>query len=96
VYFFDWDHNKAVKNLNKHGISFEQASHAFYDRYALLSTDSAHSQNEQRFWLFGTVQDKVLLVSHTREGKNIRIISARIAEPDERRFYEQFKPRERK
>ena len=45
---FEWDENKNRSNIKKHGISFEEASSVFYDDEALIISDEAHSENEER------------------------------------------------
>ena len=35
---FEWDPPKAVANLRKHGVSFEEARTVFFDEDALLLT----------------------------------------------------------
>ena len=90
---FDWDTDKAIKNLEKHGVSFEEAKTVFYDERAVLFDDPDHSQNEDRFLLLGFSQNlRLLIVSHCiREaGDVIRIISARKATTTEARKYEEF------
>jgi uncharacterized DUF497 family protein len=90
---FEWDANKAATNLSKHRVSFELAKLAFYDPFALVEQDR-NEAGEQRWQTLGMVDGTVLLlVAHTvwEEGhiEVIRIISARRAEPKERRRYEQ-------
>jgi uncharacterized DUF497 family protein len=90
---FEWDANKAATNLSKHHVSFELAKLAFYDPFALVEQDR-NEAGEQRWQTLGMVDGTVLLlVAHTvwEEGhiEVIRIISARRAEPKERRRYEQ-------
>ena len=90
---FDWDPDKAAKNLEKHGVSFEEAKTVFYDDRAVLFDDSNHSQDEDRFLILGISQNlRLLIVSHClrEEGEIIRIISARKATTKEARHYEKF------
>jgi uncharacterized DUF497 family protein len=42
---------------------------------------------EDRFILLGMVQEHLLAISYTMRGERVRIISARLAEPRERRRY---------
>jgi uncharacterized DUF497 family protein len=87
---FEWNAAKAVSNLAKHKVSFEEARTTFYDENAILIHDPEHSQDEDRFLLLGMgVGAKVLVVCHCeRHGGNvIRIISARKAAPAERTEY---------
>jgi uncharacterized DUF497 family protein len=86
---FDWDPEKARLNLAKHGVSFEVASYAFYDVWAITTPDPDHSLDEYREITLGSVGDAVILtVSHTDRDGVVRIISARHATRFERRRYE--------
>lgn len=90
---FDWDPQKAVSNIQKHGISFEEASSAFYDDRARIMYDPDHSQNEERYILLGVSEEsRLLMVCHLYKENDrfIRIISARRATKDERRQYQEF------
>lgn len=86
---FSWDPNKAAYNLEKHGISFEDATQAFYDPNA-LEIPGKFIRGENRRILLGEYSGRVLLVVFLRQGRNIRIISAREAEPIERSKYERY------
>jgi len=86
---FEWDPQKAKSNLEKHGVSFEEASTAFQDTLSLTIDDPLHSIDEERLILIGMSQkNTVLVVVHTERGDNIRIISARKATKKERKSYE--------
>ena len=90
---FEWDPAKAASNLRKHHLSFEIAMRAFSDPFALTDQDRMEG-GEQRWRTLGMVEGWLLvLVAHTvrddDETEVIRIISARRAEPKERRRYEQ-------
>jgi uncharacterized protein len=87
---FEWDLKKANANLRKHGVSFDDAQSVFADDNALLIDDPDHSDEEDRFVLLGLSRSLRLLVvvhCYRAEGRVIRIISARKADADERRFY---------
>jgi uncharacterized DUF497 family protein len=85
-----WDPRKADVNLEKHGIDFEEAATIFLDPHLLLIPDLEHSQEEERWVALGRSKSQLLLVVvHTEDDQTIRIISARKAEPRERRLYEQ-------
>jgi uncharacterized DUF497 family protein len=91
---FEWDEEKAHRNILKHGISFDQAITAFDDPFALIAPDEKHSsEGEIREWLIGESDDGVLVVVFTRRwrGQICRIISARRANRRERKRYEEFK-----
>lgn len=48
---FEWDNNKAQTNIEKHGITFQEASTVFLDENAVLFDDPEHSMVEERFML---------------------------------------------
>ncbi len=86
---FEWDLNKAKTNLEKHGISFEEACTAFNDPLSLTIDDPLHSSDEERLVLIGmSYNNRMLVVVHTERGDNIRIISGRKATKKERKYYE--------
>ena len=90
MYYFDWDENKNRINLEKHGITFEEASTVFFDDRAILFDDPEHSIAEDRFLLLGMSETaKVCIVCHCyRESDTvIRIISARQATRKEEQRY---------
>jgi uncharacterized DUF497 family protein len=83
---FEWNPRKATDNLKKHGVSFEEASTVFGDPLAVTIRDPLHSANEQRFVTVGrSTRQRVLVVVHTERADAIRIISARLATPREKR-----------
>jgi uncharacterized protein len=84
---FEWDNAKASANLATHGISFEQARDAFDDPFAIDFVDDRVDYGELRLILVGMVENRLLVVAHTLRGDKVRIISAREAEPHERRKY---------
>lgn len=85
---FEWDPEKAEKNLKKHGVSFEEASTIFYDPQFISFLDEEHSADEERQITIGlSAKSKLLMVAHTERGKRIRIISARKATKNEEKFY---------
>lgn len=61
-YEFEWDLDKASKNLREHGVSFDEASTAFGDPLALLMDDPDHSVGEDRYLLLGLSARRMLLV----------------------------------
>ena len=87
---FVWDPFKAVDNLAKHGVSFDEATTVFDDLLATTAADLAHSIIEERFVTFGlSTRGRLLAVAHTERGDTIRIISARTMTPAERTIYEE-------
>ena len=86
---FEWDEEKAIGNLDKHGVSFQEASTVFMDSLSVTISDPLHSFDEQRFVTIGeSVEREVLVVVHTQRDTRIRIISAREATRRERQNYE--------
>lgn len=86
---FEWDPKKAKTNLEKHGVSFAEASTAFKDPLSLTIDDPLHSNDEERFILIGiSYNNRMLVIVHTEIRGNIRIISARKATKKERNYYE--------
>ena len=89
-YKFEWDEEKAEKNLRKHGINFEDATLVFFDENKIDDFDEIHSDFENRYKIIGRV-GKILAVIYTERGERIRIISARRADKSEvAEYYEQF------
>jgi len=87
---FKWDNAKAAENLNKHGVSFEEAKTVFLDENAVEFYDDEHSEWEDRYLLLGLSKDlNLLLVCHCfKESESIiRIISARKATKKESKHY---------
>lgn len=87
---FTWDETKNVKNFAKHGVWFEEATTVFADANALELFDESHSEDEERFILLGlsTLPRLLIVVYCERDGRNVRIISARKATKKEARDYE--------
>jgi len=92
AYSFDWDDEKNIANINKHGVSFREASTVFKDANAIVLYDYAHSQDEERFVVIGySTEMRLLYVCHCyRESETVvRIISARKAGKYEELLYEE-------
>jgi uncharacterized DUF497 family protein len=87
---FEWDEqSKAGLNFRRHGVRLPEAIPIFDDPYAITVTDNESDPGEQRFVTLGVgAAGRLLVVAYTYRGKNIRIISARPAEPREREQYE--------
>lgn len=87
---FEWDEgSKAGINFRKHGVRMPEAIPVFDDPNAITITDDESDPVEQRFVTLGMgAAGRLLVVVYTWRGGNIRIISARPAEPHEREEYE--------
>jgi uncharacterized DUF497 family protein len=83
-----WNGNKAATNLKWHKVTFESAKPVFNDDLAITIEDNDHE--EQRFVTIGIGENFILLVVVYcyPDETTIRLISARKAEPHERREYE--------
>ena len=87
---FEWDEHKNEINKKKHGLSFETAQEVFYDNEAILFDDPDHSEEEERFLIIGMLKSsKICIVSHCYRNSDtvIRLISAREATKNEKKFY---------
>lgn len=86
---FEWEPDKAAKNLRKHNVSFQEAATVFGDETGATVYDPDHSDVEDRFLTIGySNRGRLLIVSHTDRDDRIRIISARPLKPSEQRQYE--------
>ena len=86
---FEWDPDKAGENLKKHGVDFVEASTIFGDPLEVTIPDPARSEGEARFLSLGlAATGRVMVVAYTEREGRIRIIHARVADPEERRTYE--------
>jgi len=87
---FEWDDEKAKKNLRNHQVDFDEAKSVFKDPFLITYPDPKHSIGEQRYLNIGlSTRGRVLIVVHTERGENIRITSCRKATTSERRDYEE-------
>jgi uncharacterized DUF497 family protein len=84
-----WDEEKDLRNQKKHGISFDEAKTVFNDPRSITIADEQHSDKEDRYLDIGlSAQGRLIVVSYTERGANIRIISSRKATKSERKDYE--------
>ena len=87
---FEWNPKKAVANLKKHGVTFQEAATVFGDPLAITFQDPDHSMDEERQMTFGqSLQKRLIVVSHTERKERTRIISARLMDRKERVIYEE-------
>jgi uncharacterized protein len=84
---FTWDDDKAASNWGDHAVAFEMAREAFSDPFAIEWEDTGQGRSEERYGLIGMVENRLLFVGYTLRDGKIRIITARKAEPYERRRY---------
>jgi uncharacterized DUF497 family protein len=92
-YDFEWDREKAWKNVKKHGVAFEEAATVFLDRHAMTVFDHEHSDDEDRWITLGiSKSSRLLVVCHTyrkesEDSTSIRIFSSRKATKKETSHY---------
>ena len=87
---FEWDDHKALENVRKHGVSFDEATEVFYDPHALEGKDAEHSFDDAGFFIIGYSTSRMLFVVFAeRRSDVIRIISARPPTLAERKLYEE-------
>jgi uncharacterized protein len=86
---FEWDGAKEGANRKKHGVGFRTAAKVFLDPYVIEFDDRA-VDGEPRFSAIGLVDGRMLFVVYTMRGDVVRIISARGAEPHEKRKYHEI------
>jgi uncharacterized DUF497 family protein len=89
--FFEWDKAKAESNEREHGVTFEDAMSVFRDPDAVFEQDRI-VDGEARWIALGIVDDdSVVVVAHSTHedgaDETVRIISARLANRQERRRY---------
>lgn len=73
---FEWGEEKNRVNRKKYGISLELAQYEFADPNRIIAEDVKHSQQENRYYCFGKVNDGILTVRFTYRTTTIRIIGA--------------------
>ena len=89
LFTFDFDPEKAVSNLKKHGVSFREAMTVFDDPLAATFPDELHSEEEGRSITIGlSSRQRLLFISHCDAQDRIRIIGARLANASERKNHE--------
>jgi uncharacterized protein len=86
---FEWDKNKAESNIQKHGVTFEEAVEVFFDPF-YQTGDASVDEKEIRDFIIGyTFSQRLLLAVYTERNNRNRIISARSATRAERKVYEE-------
>ena len=84
-----WDPAKLKANFEKHGVRFPDAEPALQDPLAITVADYESDPGEDRFITVGLdAMGRILVVIYALRGDDIRLISARLANPHERQEYE--------
>ena len=87
---FEWDEAKNLENIEKHGVSFEEARLAFLDPRRKIRFSPKHSQEEKRYFCFGRIDRRIMTVRFTVREDKMRIIGAGYWR-EGRKVYEQDK-----
>jgi uncharacterized protein len=93
---WEWDDAKDTANLEKHGISFEEALQVFTDSEGIEKEDLAHSSpSERRLWRTGKMKSgRIVTVVYTLSSDRIRLISAQERRPERREYEEATKEKD--
>jgi hypothetical protein len=74
---FEWDLNKELENVKKHGVDFTEAQEVFIDPKVIHVEDEKHSQQEDRFYAVGkTKKGRIITVRYAFRENKIRIFGA--------------------
>ena len=84
---FEWDENKRLVNLEKHGLDFRDVDLVFDDKVAVVP--SKHS-SEERFLAIGLLEGRFVAIVYTLRGEAYRIISFRRARNEEKARYQEL------
>jgi uncharacterized protein len=82
---FEYDHNKSVSNLEKHGISFDEAQKIWNDSFRIEIP--ARTSDEKRSLVIGNIEGIIWSAIITIRENSTRIISVRKARKNERQIY---------
>jgi len=83
-----WDRARARQNVAKHGLRFADAVLVLDDPYAISVAGNESAPTEARWVTLGADAQGRVLVVYAYRGEDIRLISARPAEPRELKEYE--------
>lgn len=83
---FEWDENKRLINLQRHGIDFADVWRVF-EIVTHTIIDDRYDYGEIRYLSLGLLFGEVVAVSHVETDEINRIISARKAEKHEQEKY---------
>jgi uncharacterized protein len=83
---FTWDDKKRASNLAKHGLDFEDARLVF-DCPTFTFPDTRFDYDEERFVTIGLFNSDVVVLVHTENDHEIRIISMRKGTTNEQKIF---------
>lgn len=85
---YEWDEEKSERNLEKHGLSFEDAEKVFSGPCCVTFVDDRFDYEETRLITLGSLEGRVVVIVHTPRGESTRIISMRKANAREQKIYQ--------
>jgi uncharacterized protein len=85
---FEWDENKNITNVQRHGIDFQDAR-LIFEHPMLVKADTRKDYGEKRLVGLGQLYDVVVVIVFTKRGNAIRVISIRRANRNERKIYQE-------
>ena len=89
-FVFEWDESKAIENVRKHGVSFDEAKTVLLDPLSLTIAAPDQSTYEEKFIDIGRSMDgQIPVVVYTERRQTIRLIICRKATSSEREGYEE-------
>jgi uncharacterized protein len=86
---FEWDENKRISNLKKHGVDFIDAA-ALFENWHISNVSGSIDYGEVRLKALGLVDGEILCVIYTLRGERYRLISAHTAGKNDRRKYREL------
>lgn len=84
---FEWDDDKAQRNLEKHKVPFDYVARVFLDPNVVFVDATRAADDETRCKAIGVVDGRLYVVVHTSRAGMRRIISARRTNLIEERAY---------
>ncbi len=83
---FEWDENKRLSNIRKHGIDFLDVE-IIFEQDTVIIEDNRLNYDEKRWLALGLLKERVVVVVYTERHPKLRIISIRKATKYEQRVY---------
>jgi uncharacterized protein len=83
---FEWDDEKRLANVEKHGVDFNDAPKLFSGLFLTLE-DTRQNYGEQRFIALGHVEKRLMVIAFTKRNGVVRIISMRKANEREQKKF---------
>jgi uncharacterized DUF497 family protein len=85
---YEWDKTKSQANLEKHGLTFEDAE-AVFEGNVITVADQRKDYGEPRFASLGTLCERIVFIAHTARAGKVCIISMRKANEREQKIYQE-------